>query len=910
MEEAAQNQEIKRSSPFSPPQDPSDPLGFRGKLFDDPHFSSEYTRNSLASSGPIPTVGPSSRLRNNLDVSTLEKIAPWGMRPLPKWVGDALRKRATEYNIQFSENNNPSEKKGPRTAWCRFFSNGINEYDEKARNLEGFSMGGASNAGFDQSHAFDRNGKSIIGIDARGIPHRLTDAGRTGAFNAGSNLNFTPNDFPHRPPPGVYSIETELQGGGGGKGMFGALRKITVRWKCFSLNQLEYLTPYFLTPGISVVVEWGWNNYNTKSLCTLAKDELINVFSGRGVHKKLEDSEGNYDIAMGYISSFQYSIDEGGIYDCTTEILSGNNIFNGTSITDETRTQQTIDKAKSTSQIRTDSDSIDKRGITFYEYIERELSNIEPTKTNILTVDASKFGAKTDKKVYINNINQKVFSPMRKAGKNSSPFLTKYNSESWIRMDLVKDLINSFFSVNLDESTIINNLFLEDIMVSAHPALKSMDPDVLFPNKICPRFTIKRSAQKETSETGVLDEVERRVRQNTRLLSPTRSPFMPPAMADERRVLQENADFKNGLNQEYRSLFEKTIQEFNAQDIAIDFSYDDLKSIINPDGRSFPAFEPKTTEYGSVPSGYWGYLDDVFISMKMFKEVVTQNYTLKRIIEVILQKINTASGGTMELKLEPPEYSNQFYYIRDNNFTFVRNPEHTANLVRIQLGSVQSAYIKTAQFQANISSAMFNEIVGRVYKNNNQTPLQNLVSNNTHVNVDSDGLGNVAASQFNGKDRLFQRPAKQNTSLPGTTQDQVKNIKQRRSEDNTNFVYFKDLAGTNYILYEPDREFLLSIIRNPKDSKALYLNNLPLPGVTLKLELAGMSGFTYLAQFVIDHAPRPYSYEASVWTITGVSNRIENKNWTTVITAEVRPLTILKRPLPTSDTTSIATGLV
>lgn len=908
MEEAAQSQEIKRSSPSQDALE-LDPLGFKGKFFEDPKFSLEYTQRALASAGQIPTVGPSSRLRNQPDISALEKIAPWGMRPLPKWVADSLEKRAKEYNIQYSENNVPSEKKGPRTAWCRFFSNGINEYDDRAKKLEGFSMGGASNAGFDRSHAFDNDGKSIIGIDARGIPHRLTDAGRTGAFNAGSNLNFTPNDFPHRPPPGVYSIETELQGGGGGKGLFGALRKVTVRWKCFSLNQLEYLTPYFLTPGISVVVEWGWNNYNPKSLCTLAKDELINVFSGRGVHKKLEDSEGNYDIAMGYIASFQYSIDEAGIYDCTTEVLSGNNIFNGTSITDETRTQQTINKFDNSSRTKTDSDSIDKRGITFYEYIEKELSNIEPTKTNQLVLNARNFGAKTDQTFYIDDINNKIFSPARKAGKNSSPFLTKYNSESWIKMDLVKELINSFFRVNLDESTIVNNLFLEDIMVSAHPALKSMDPDVLFPNKFCPRFTIKSASKKEETEAGFLDEAERRVRQNTRLLSDRRSPFSPPPMVEERTDLQENTDFKNGLNQEYRSLFRKTIQEFKTQNIDIDFSYDDLKSIINPNGRSFPVFESRKTEYGNVPSGYWGYLDDVFISMKMFKEVVTQNYTLKRIIEVILQKINTASGGTMELKLEPPEYSNQFYYIRDNNFTFIRNPEHAKNLVKIQLGSIQSAYIKTAQFQANISSAMFNEIVGRVYKNNNQTPLQNLVSNSTPVNVDSDGLGNVAP-QFNGKDRLFQRPAKQNISPLGTDPEQIKNIRQRRAAENTNFVYFKDDKGINYILYEPDREFLLSIIKNPRDPEALYLNNLPLPGATLKFELLGMSGFTYLAQFTIDHAPRVYSYESSVWTVTGVSNKIENKNWTTIVTAEVRPLTVLKRLQPSTYTGPITTGLV
>jgi hypothetical protein len=64
------------------------------------------------------------------------------------------------------------------------------------------------------------------------------------------------------------SIETEFTGGSNSG--FGALcRKTKIAWKCFSLSQLEYLTPYFLTPRITCLVEWGWNHYDTTSLVDL-----------------------------------------------------------------------------------------------------------------------------------------------------------------------------------------------------------------------------------------------------------------------------------------------------------------------------------------------------------------------------------------------------------------------------------------------------------------------------------------------------------------------------------------------------------------------------------------------------------------------------------------------------------------
>jgi hypothetical protein len=66
-----------------------------------------------------------------------------------------------------------------------------------------------------------------------------------------------------------------------------------------------------------------------------------------------------------------------------------------------------------------------------------------------------------------------------------------------------------------------------------------------------------------------------------------------------------------------------------------------------------------------------------------------------------------------------------------------------------------------------------------------------------------------------------------------------------------------------------------------------------MPNTKLTIELQGISGIDYLSQFVIDHAPEAYNYETAIWQVADITQNIEDKNWTTTIVAQVRPLTVL-----------------
>jgi hypothetical protein len=239
-------------------------------------------------------------------------LVPWGLHPLMPWVEPELKRRANEYGRQPNQQN----YSGLRTSWARFFSNGIapkNNPNETLRD-DGFVMGGVH--GFSDSYGFNTTNEAIIGYGAGGVPHKI---------NAKSG-----NTFPYRPPPTIESVEVSLYGGQNAT-FSGLCRRARINWKCYSLDQLNYLAPYFLMPKITATVEWGWNTFDQSSLLDLTNMEGLRdtLIDGGIIMKKIQDSNGNYDAMIGFIFDYGYTLESNGSYNCFTEFVNSNWLLEG-----------------------------------------------------------------------------------------------------------------------------------------------------------------------------------------------------------------------------------------------------------------------------------------------------------------------------------------------------------------------------------------------------------------------------------------------------------------------------------------------------------------------------------------------------------------------------------------------------
>lgn len=130
-----------------------------------------------------------------------------------------------------------------------------------------------------------------------------------------------------RPIPGIKNIEV------GYKGSYKAIREAKVSWVVGSIADLERLTPYFLTVGKTVALDWGWVNPKASSFADMFNGETPFITFNDGKFNvnpdifnnpfyKIQRAGGDYDALAGKISNFEMQLRQDGGFDCTTTVTA------------------------------------------------------------------------------------------------------------------------------------------------------------------------------------------------------------------------------------------------------------------------------------------------------------------------------------------------------------------------------------------------------------------------------------------------------------------------------------------------------------------------------------------------------------------------------------------------------------
>ncbi len=135
---------------------------------------------------------------------------------------------------------------------------------------------------------------------------------REGKLNFGESVADSNGEI-YRPMAGITGIESSTDGS------FGSLKKATVNWQCWSMNDLARLSKAFMTIGRSVMVEWGWSG-EPGGILTYAPDEMNRAI--REGKRRIIENKGNYEIVSGVIKNFSWNANQDGGFDCSTEIIS------------------------------------------------------------------------------------------------------------------------------------------------------------------------------------------------------------------------------------------------------------------------------------------------------------------------------------------------------------------------------------------------------------------------------------------------------------------------------------------------------------------------------------------------------------------------------------------------------------
>lgn len=139
-----------------------------------------------------------------------------------------------------------------------------------------------------------------------------------GWLNAKKSTLGTSYDSNFRPFPGIIGLDSCIKGG------FGMMRELKVKFKAYNLHQLEILQGLYMTPGIGVLVEWGWSaasatisTINLRTTGPFKDDRWLGSF----IRSYVEKGHGRYDAMFGLVSNFNISMVDDGTFDCETTIF-------------------------------------------------------------------------------------------------------------------------------------------------------------------------------------------------------------------------------------------------------------------------------------------------------------------------------------------------------------------------------------------------------------------------------------------------------------------------------------------------------------------------------------------------------------------------------------------------------------
>ena len=184
-------------------------------------------------------------------------------------------------------------KASQRVCWIRVFSGAKTGASEgliisSNMNYGTFNPSTSNNAGFVYGNSVSGG---TIGNNWNGVP--LTTTGG-----------------PLKPSPGITGLQIK-------EGKDQISRECTLSLECFSLEQMEQIQKYFLEPGYSLCIEYGWNsneglsqkmpNVGTAAILEAASSRNLN---GDKLHKTRVDSLGDYDTFLGFIVGGNVSSDD------------------------------------------------------------------------------------------------------------------------------------------------------------------------------------------------------------------------------------------------------------------------------------------------------------------------------------------------------------------------------------------------------------------------------------------------------------------------------------------------------------------------------------------------------------------------------------------------------------------------
>jgi len=798
-------------------------------------------------------------------------IIPWEPCNIPEEIQDEFNRRKKNRSLKYvpsthgnwdSSTGDWSKYNGPMSPWVRFCSNSRGRENPQSGKFdkEGFVFYGGK--GFYQDYGFTskKNNPSIIGYVPDGINTTHT---------IDNDLN---KDYPiHVPAPEIERINVSIQ-----KELY---RRAEIEWVCFSKKQLEYMTPYFLVPGISCILEWGWNHFNPVSLVDLTntgdlQDYFNNPYSL--YTKNIIKSRGNYDVVFGIITNFEWTAD-GNKFKCKTEITSKDRIYSGL-IVDSTAMDKTGSPNENEETKNTQFDSL-------IQFVDKSLDLFR----NVLSQPPDSIPELVDFCKYVraahpNNADEYLYGVFfgRDTRDKDNPYQDNPNTgfdfdyqaknkELWLNLGLVIEALN-FHAGPLSgmKGKEMFRVDIDDVVVGAHQNMISSDGSVcLIPNWESPHYFYGAyGIASDNSDKGI-----GAIKTSDSTISISKYANRQAAIKDGKAADWQLWDVCKQIGRAaYR---------------------DDLDQIINwiryNNGTAFqsccfPFRAPHPTLNNKPYPAHWsGYLKHIYVNVSFLKGLLNNSSditTYFQFVEKLMEGINSACGSFWDLRLvsgagdkKIPPTEPAPMKIVDYKFMSFSNRGKVWSFDYYDADSL----LQGIGFKPTLSNA---QAIRTIYAPTNNSVKTTTLTNGTNELLD-----------YKAEDRLGLGQGVGNTPTPKADKsgfmDTMRILQQVEPPAGGSYQITSGPNVYRLALPATDIQKLL-LDDSDEDNNPKYTGIMP--GIQATFTVQGIGGLRTFMMFLVRNLPEPYSENNIVFRIVNLEESIESGNWTTTITAGVIPL--------------------
>lgn len=742
--------------------------------------------------------------------------------------------------------------KGPMVPWIRLCSNGEGSQVLEGGMKKGFIFFGGKD--FYKGYGFDTGtNDQVIGYvpEPEHRPHIIKNDVKT-------------SNYPiHVPPPEIERISVTIQ-----KEL---VRRASIEWVCFSKKQLEYMTPYFLVPGISCILEWGWNHFNPACLIDLTDIGLLKQLNNNPFPLYTDHilkSNGNYDVLFGRIINFEWTID-GNKIRCKTEIMSQDRIYAGLiidcagfNISNKTDKIPIDNLPSFVSKIPTRFKEVATKSpgaIRGLEKFTRYLIDHHPDTWTEYAYSVF-WGRDTETKTpFDTNKNKSIDFDRLASGTNM-----------WISLGLVMEIINYHASIvtgfRKDEMFRVD---IDDVVISGHPNLISTDGTILLiPNKLTPHYFWGKYGEES------------------------------PSVDKPVYATLEPSDITTYFSVPGKSL---KLDNNNIQDVQVNnvtkagsCKRDDLDYIINwvrhknsIGGISeFPFISdvPRTGAPGKdYPKLFSGYLKNLYYNVDRLVYLTTKDSSIKtypKLIQAIVDDISKASGnfwdfrlvsGTGQGDLDP----NESAPMKIVDYRFMSTVNGGSQMYSFDYMDADSLLLALS-FKPTLSDAQAVNAMNSPV-NNPQKPI--VVQNG------ADELLN-----YKYRDRLVVDDITKDETPKDTKVDAWKETMRalQVATPKSETYQITTPKGIRRLTMPCTEALKILLDDGDEANNPKYIG--VMPGIQASFTIQGIGGLRTFMAFLVRNMPEPYSEKNILYRITNIKDDIEAGKWTTTIEAGIIPL--------------------